>query len=126
MEDRKNFIVQVTLPDKQVYKEPVYAHTKWHAIELLFRKMSKYQNNRKMYKLYKPSKLGHLYDKYLVINNLWSLVNLLNDNQVLFYIRDESDNLIHYPIDNIVNANQPYLVKLIRQKRVYYCYKTIA
>ncbi len=122
----KNFLIQVTLPDGQVYKESVYAHTKWHAIDKAYTKMYKYQNNRKMYKLYKPSKLGHLYDKYLVINNLWSLVNLLNDDKVLFYIRDESDNFINYPLDNIINAEQPYLVKLIRQKRFYYCYKTIA
>ena len=69
-------------------------------------------------------KINH--DEYLIINNLKSLVNLLNDDQVLFYIKDKSNNFIKYPVDNIINAKQPYIVKLIRQKRVYYCYKTIA
>jgi hypothetical protein len=69
-------------------------------------------------------KVNH--DEYLIINNLWSLVNLLNDDQVLFYIKDKFNNFIEYPVDNIINAKQPYIVKLIRQKRVYYYNKTIA
>ena len=56
MESMKNFLIQVTLPDGQVYKEPVYACTKWHAIDVLYTKMYKYQNNRKMYKLFRPFK----------------------------------------------------------------------
>jgi len=56
MESMKNFPVQVTLPDGQVYRQSVYACTKWHAIELLYTKMSHYQNNRSMYKLFRPVK----------------------------------------------------------------------
>jgi hypothetical protein len=56
MESMKNFPIQVTLPDGQVYRQSVYACTKWHAIELLYSKMSQYQNNRSMYKLFKPFK----------------------------------------------------------------------
>jgi hypothetical protein len=46
-----SFPVQVTLPDGQVYRQSVYACTKWHAIELLYSKLSQYQGNRAMYKI---------------------------------------------------------------------------
>ena len=42
--------------DGQVWVEDVYACTKWHAIDILYTKMYKYQNNRKMYKLFRPFK----------------------------------------------------------------------
>ena len=60
------------------------------------------------------------HNEYQVINNLWSLVNLLNDDKVLFYIKVKSNNFIEYPISEIIKAEQPYIVKLIRQKKVYY------
>lgn len=56
MESMKSFPVQVTLPDGQVYRQSVYACTKWHAIELLYSKMCHHQNNRSMYKLFKSLK----------------------------------------------------------------------
>jgi hypothetical protein len=58
MEAMSSFPIQVTLPNGQVYKQSVYACTKWHAIELLYTKMSQYQNNRSMYKLFKPFKVA--------------------------------------------------------------------
>jgi hypothetical protein len=51
MEAMSSFPVQVTLPDGQVYRQSVYACTKWHAIELLYSKLSQYQDNRAMYKI---------------------------------------------------------------------------
>jgi len=56
MEAMSSFPIQVTLPDGQVYKQSVYACTKWHAIELLYTKMSHYQNNRSMYKVIRRKK----------------------------------------------------------------------
>lgn len=46
-----SFSIQVTMPDGQVYKQFVYACTKWHAIELLYSKLCHYQTNRAMYKV---------------------------------------------------------------------------
>lgn len=46
-----SFPIQVTMPDGQVYRQSVYACTKWHAIELLYSKLCHYQNNRAMYKV---------------------------------------------------------------------------
>lgn len=51
MEAMSSFPIQVTMPDGQVYRQSVYACTKWHAIELLYSKLSHYQNNRAMYKV---------------------------------------------------------------------------
>jgi hypothetical protein len=51
MEAMSSFPIQVTLPDGQVYRQSVYACTKWHAIELLYSKLSQYQDNRAMYKI---------------------------------------------------------------------------
>lgn len=51
MEAMSSFPIQVTMPDGQVYKQSVYACTKWHAIELLYSKLCQYQNNRAMYKV---------------------------------------------------------------------------
>jgi hypothetical protein len=56
MEAMSSFPIQVTLPDGQVYRQSVYACTKWHAIELLYTKMSQYQNNRSMYKVIRRKK----------------------------------------------------------------------
>ncbi len=53
MEAMKSFLIQVTMPDGQLYKQSVYACTKWHAIELLYTKLSQYQSNRSMYKQFK-------------------------------------------------------------------------
>jgi hypothetical protein len=58
MESMKNFPIQVTLPNGQVHRQSVYACTKWHAIDILYTKMSQYQNNRSMYKLFKPFKVA--------------------------------------------------------------------
>ena len=49
----KSFLIQVTMPDGQLHKQSVYACTKWHAIELLYTKLSQYQSNRSMYKQFK-------------------------------------------------------------------------
>lgn len=51
MEAMSSFPVQVTMPNGQVYRQSVYACTKWHAIELLYTKLSQYQDNRAMYKI---------------------------------------------------------------------------
>lgn len=51
MEAMSSFPIQVTMPDGQVYRQSVYACTKWHAIELLYSKLCQYQNNRAMYKV---------------------------------------------------------------------------
>jgi hypothetical protein len=51
MEAMSSFPVQVIMPNGQVYKQSVYACTKWHAIELLYSKLSQYQDNRAMYKI---------------------------------------------------------------------------
>jgi hypothetical protein len=56
MEAMSSFPIQVVMPDGQVYKQSVYACTKWHAIELLYSKMCQYQNNRSMYKLVRRKK----------------------------------------------------------------------
>lgn len=53
MEAMKPFCIQVTMPDGQLYKQSVYACTKWHAIELLYTKLCQYQDNRNMYKQFK-------------------------------------------------------------------------
>lgn len=54
MESKKFFPIKVILTDGQVWIEDVYACTKWHAIDILYTKMYKYQSNRKMYKLFRP------------------------------------------------------------------------
>ena len=46
-----SFPIQVIMPNGQVYRQFVYACTKWHAIELLYSKLSQYQDNRAMYKI---------------------------------------------------------------------------
>ncbi len=56
MEAMSSFPIQVVMPDGQVYRQSVYACTKWHAIELLYSKMCQYQNNRSMYKLVRRKK----------------------------------------------------------------------
>lgn len=56
MESKKFFPIKVILSDGQVWVEDVYACTKWHAIDILYTKMYKYQDNRKMYKLFRPFK----------------------------------------------------------------------
>jgi hypothetical protein len=56
MEAMSSFPIQVVMPDGQVYRQSVYACTKWHAIELLYSKMCQYQNNRSMYKLIRRKK----------------------------------------------------------------------
>jgi hypothetical protein len=56
MENHRFFPIQVVMPNGQVHTQSVYACTKWHAIELLYSKLSEYQSNRAMYKLARKSK----------------------------------------------------------------------
>lgn len=51
MENYRFFPIQVVMSDGQVYTQSVYACTKWHAIELLYTKLSEYQSNRAMYRI---------------------------------------------------------------------------
>jgi hypothetical protein len=56
MEAMRSFPVQVILPDGQVYRQSVYACTKWHAIELLYSKLCQYQDNRSLYSIFSVKK----------------------------------------------------------------------
>lgn len=49
MENMYSFTIKVVMPEGQVYSYDVYAHTKWHAIELLYTKLSEHQSDRSMY-----------------------------------------------------------------------------
>ena len=51
MENMRFFPLKVVMPNGQVYTKEVYACTKWHAMEILYSRMSEYQPNRAMYKL---------------------------------------------------------------------------
>jgi len=51
MEAMSFFPIQVIMPNGHLHRQSVYACTKWHAIELLYSKLSQYQSNRAMYKI---------------------------------------------------------------------------
>lgn len=53
MESGKYFIVEVSMPDGYVFSYPIYATTKWHAIEIMYSRLSNEQDNRSKYRVIK-------------------------------------------------------------------------
>jgi len=53
METSSYFSVEVTMPDGYVFSYPIYATTKWHAIEIMYSRLSTDQEDRSKYKAVK-------------------------------------------------------------------------
>jgi hypothetical protein len=53
MESSRYFSVEVTMPDGYVFSYPIYATTKWHAIEIMYSRLSTEQEDRSKYRVVK-------------------------------------------------------------------------
>ena len=59
---------------------------------------------------------------YIEITKLNTLVNLLSNDEVMFYIKKGYDDYMVISHAKLINEEHKYIVHLIRQSKLYYSY----
>ena len=59
---------------------------------------------------------------YIEITKLDTLVHLLVDDKVMFYIKKGYDDYMPCSAHKLINEEHKYIVSLIRQSNLYYSY----
>jgi len=59
---------------------------------------------------------------YIEITKLNTLVNLLSNDEVMFYIKKGYDDYMVISHSKLINEEHKYIVHLIRQSKLYYSY----
>jgi hypothetical protein len=59
---------------------------------------------------------------YIEITKLDTLVHLLVDDKVMFYIKKGWNDYMPCTANKLINEEHKYIVHLIRQSKLYYCY----
>ena len=59
---------------------------------------------------------------YIEITKLNTLVNLLSNDEVMFYIKKGYDDYMPCTAKKLINEEHKYIVSLIRQSKLYYSY----
>ena len=59
---------------------------------------------------------------YIEITKLDTLVSLLGDDEVLFYIKKGYDDYMPCTAKKLINEEHKYIVHLIRQSKLFYSY----